>query len=192
MQKRGNRSKLPSRRECLELLKKHGQPQTVVAHTLVVEKAAVAISKKLRKTGEKVDLELVRVGALLHDVAKMQRTRGGELKPRRHHAEAGAKILKKEGVSKEIAKIVELHTLDAGKQPKSWEEKIVFYADKRVEWDGIVSLEDRFEALKKRYSEFPGAVQKIEKSLPFTEKIEKQIFSKIERRPEELEEIILE
>ena len=51
-----------------------------------------------------------------------------------------------------IAKIVESHGLkDAFPNPVTTEEKIVHYADKRVTFDKIVSLDERFDDLRERY-----------------------------------------
>ena len=55
-------------------------------------------------------------------------------------------------------------------QPKTIEEKIVFYADKRVKDNKIVSLEERFEDIKKRYN------LNLTRELEFVKKIEKEIL----------------
>jgi len=55
--------------------------------------------------------------------------------------------------------------------PKTWEEKVVFYADKRVKNEKIVSVDERFEYIKKRYNK-----DDVEKELNFTKELEKELL----------------
>ena len=48
----------------------------------------------------------------------------------------------------------------------SWEEKLLYYADKRVRHDQLVSLQDRLNDLKKRYGGFESEEAKQWKSFP--------------------------
>ncbi|MFA4855017.1 MAG: HDIG domain-containing metalloprotein [archaeon] len=65
-----------------------------------------------------------------------------------------------------------------------WEEKIVYYADKRVNHDKIVSLDERFDYLLKRYGIEKGIRRTFLHCKPLVEKLEKEIFSKIDAGPE--------
>src|SRR3989338_8121322 len=71
-----------------------------------------------------------------------------------------------------ITKGIKLNKLQQKKQPKTWEEKIVFYADKRVMGNNIVSLKKRFGALEKRYD------VDLSKEFAFTKKIEKELLGR--------------
>jgi len=51
---------------------------------------------------------------------------------------------------KKLANLVRKHDFWRIDHLKDWEEKILYYADKRVEADKIVSLEKRFEEGRKR------------------------------------------
>ena len=62
----------------------------------------------------------------------------------------------------------------------TWEEKIVFYADKRVVDDKIVSLEERLKYIKNRYAHINEKLMdkysEIEKKILI---LENEIFSEI-------------
>ena len=89
------------------------------------------------------------------------------------HIAEGAKLINSLGFP-EVAEVIRKHSLnkieDPARQPKTYEEKIVFYADKMVKGNKIVSLEERFADLKKRYN------TDLKKEFEFTKKIEKEIF----------------
>lgn len=98
------------------------------------------IAERLHSNGKDVDLDLVRSGALLHDVG---RGKTHEI----NHGVVGADIARGLGLSESIIKIIERHigggipadeAEDLGLPPRSYmpvsiEEKIVSYADKLVE-----------------------------------------------------------
>ncbi len=190
MQEAKQPGKAPNERECLALLAKYGAQPTVVAHSKVVARAAKAIAQALAKRGAEISVELVFAAALLHDIAKLEKDGKGGWKPQHDHARKGAQILRKEGLP-EIALIAERHVAEPGdSMPQTWEDKVVFYCDKRVEWDKLVSIEERFAALKRRYGHIAGAVERLDAVLPLVKKVEKTLFEKIGRKPEELEEMM--
>ncbi len=73
----------------------------------------------------------------------------------------------------EISEAIRKHSLykldEKEIRPETTEEKIVFYADKRVVDDRITSLEERFEDLTKRYK------KNFTKELEFSKKIEEEL-----------------
>jgi len=162
------------------LWNKYSMPDNIRKHSEVVAKVALWLGRKLAEKGEKIDLELVECGALLHDIAKNESIRTGV-----RHGPRGKEILLAEGESKELAEIVEKHALGRILDPidglKTWEEKLVYYADKRVTHDKIVSLRERYDYLKKRY---PQGTKDIEASEPLVFGLEKEIFDKIGEAPE--------
>lgn len=157
------------KKEALSLLKKYKVSDKVLRHSLVVNKFAVSLTKDLIKKGKKVDLELVDVSSLLHDIGRLISD-----KTKKHHSIEGYNIMIKEGHPK-IAEIVKKHglpwieknTLD------TIEEKIVWYSDKRVNEDKVVSLNKRLELLETRY---PGVTEFIEKIRNKIEKIEEELL----------------
>ncbi|MEM2102214.1 MAG: TIGR00295 family protein [Candidatus Bathyarchaeia archaeon] len=132
----------------LRFLKKSGCSRTVVQHCKNVSKLAVKIAKILQKKGYVVDLKLVEVGALLHDIGR-SKTHSV------HHAIAGAEIAKSFALPDPIVRIIERHvgagipeaeakTLgwpEKSYMPETLEEKIVTYADKLIEGTKRVDIE---------------------------------------------------
>jgi molybdenum cofactor cytidylyltransferase len=91
--------------------------------------------------GSKVDLDLVRAGAVLHDLAKGQRD----------HAGAGGRLLLEMGFGK-TGKVVAAHSdLPDGLTGSSLEAKIVFLADKFVSGENLVSIEQRYAQALERF-----------------------------------------
>ena len=158
-----NNIKIPSREECLDILNKNKTPSNVIEHCKTVCDFAEEVADKLIKKGIKVNKELVAAAALLHDIER----------EKENHVIAGAKLLKSMGFS-EVCHVVKKHTLYAieepGNQLKTVDEKIVFYADKRTKGNKIVSLEERFEDLRKRYK------KDFSDEFEFTKKIEEELL----------------
>ena len=61
---------VPSERMALNLLRKTGCSRKVVEHCVRVSQFAVQIAKSCRKKGIDVNVEMVRIGALLHDIGR--------------------------------------------------------------------------------------------------------------------------
>jgi len=155
-----------TRKEALKLLEKYEVDGRILRHSLAVNKFAVFLAERLRKKGLDVDVYLVDMGSLLHDIRK---THNGKVV--KNHDEAGGKLLMKEGYPV-IAKIVEKHGLPGIDFLQTWEEKIVFYADKRLDEDKVVSLDERYKELEKRY---PKSVDSIRSSVFKVKKLETEI-----------------
>lgn len=154
---------IPSKEQCLQILKNNKTPSNVIEHCKAVARIAGEIAGKLIKKGRKVNKELVVAGALLHDIERHKD----------NHVARGAELVKKLGYP-EVAKVVLKHTLYKVEirenQPHTFEEKIVFYADKRVKNDKVVSLEERYDDIKERYNIDLGW------EMEFTKKIGKELL----------------
>lgn len=137
--------KIPSREECLKILKDNDVPENVVRHSLKVAELALEIAENLKPKGINADMQLLEAAALLHD---LMRGRKGN-----NHAIEGAKVIAELGYEK-VAETVISHGLYnfPDIKPETIEQKILFYADKRIIEDRVVSIKDRFEDFKKRYS----------------------------------------
>ncbi|MFH1239687.1 MAG: HDIG domain-containing metalloprotein [Candidatus Diapherotrites archaeon] len=172
---------------CLALLEKHGVPQNIMDHSLKVNEVAMYLSRKLQESGTHVNLGLVNDASLLHDIDK-HRT----LNDNSNHGTISEQILLEEGISAEIAACVRKHHLNTILNEKPFdtiEEKIVYYSDKRVMHDKIVSLDERFQYLKKRYGNINEKVlQTIIQAEPKVKELEDEIFKnlKISRELDEL------
>ena len=156
---------IPKKDECLSILKENNVPDNIIAHQKAVCDFSMKVAEILEKRGININRDLIVAGALLHDVKK--------LSPSDHIAE-GYEFVKSLGYN-EVALIIKKHGLqhvgNEEYEPKTWEEKIVFYADKRVKNDTVVSLEQRFEYVKKRYSHYD-----VDKEMDFTKNIEKELL----------------
>lgn len=167
---------LPDREFALDLLKILKIPLSVRRHSEKVADKAIEIAQKIKKV--KVDMNLIEIGALLHDIGRTK-THGFK------HALIGGKILKQRGLSVKLARICETHILggldkeDAKKVglperdylPSTLEEKIICLADKHMAGTREVSIQERFNRWFRKY----GKTKLLEKSKNRIEKIQKEI-----------------
>ena len=72
------------------------------------------------------------------------------------------------------------------------EEEIVNYADKRVQHDCIVSLEERFNDLMERYGKGEKPSEQMEQLRKATFQIENKIFSVLGIGPSDLQDVPFE
>lgn len=156
---------IPTKEECLRILKEQNVPDNIIAHSKAVCDFAMKICDLLEKRGINVNRDLVTAGSLLHDVKKINAE---------DHVFGGFEYIKSLGFT-EVALIIKRHGLqhvnDDEFIPQTWEEKIVFYADKRVKDNKVVSVDERFEHIKKRYNR-----DDVEKEYNFAKKMERELF----------------
>jgi uncharacterized protein len=138
--------KIPDIAECEKLMAKYSMLPNIMEHSLQVMRVSLAITDHL-KDGVVVNRDMVIAAALLHDITKTR-----SIKTKEKHAASGGKLLRDLGFQ-EIAKIVEEHvSIQNLNLERIIEEKeIVYYADKRVMHDKIVTLEERMHDLMQRY-----------------------------------------
>ncbi|MFX1312302.1 MAG: HDIG domain-containing metalloprotein [Promethearchaeota archaeon] len=169
---------LPDREFALNLLKSLKIQHSVRRHSEKVAEKALEIAKKITKV--EVDINLIEIGALLHDIGRTQ-THGFK------HALIGGKILRERGFPDKLAKICERHILggldkaDAKKYglpekdflPVTLEEKIICLADKHMAGSREVTIDERFN---KWFQKF-GKSKTLLKSKKRIETIQKEIES---------------
>jgi len=143
------------------LYEKYQPSEKIVLHMQKVAELSAQIAEKLLKRGEIVNLELLKQGALLHDLVKYIEWPNQESDPliwqelrQKHfgqkHSVLMANLLRKYHYP-DLANLVGDHdSWDFGKW-RTWEEKILRYADAHVEGDKIVSLEQRIVNAKPKY-----------------------------------------
>lgn len=167
---------LPDREFALNLLKRLKIQLSVRRHSEKVAEKAIEIANKIKKAD--VNLRLIEIGALLHDIGRTK-THGFK------HALIGGKILRQMGFSDGLARICETHILggldkeDAKKVglperdylPITLEEKIICLADKHMAGTREVSIQDRFNRWFQKY----GRSKILLKSKKRIEKIQKEI-----------------
>jgi hypothetical protein len=157
--------RIPTSAECARLLEENQTPANVIAHCEGVRDFALSLAKRLSEKGVEVNLPLVSSAAHLHDIEK--------LKP--NHVMAGHDLIRSRGYP-EVAVAMKTHGLenlhDPSFYPRTIEEKIIFYADKRVKDTTIVSMDQRFSYIRKKYNS-PA----IEHEFTFAKKIEDELFA---------------
>jgi len=159
---------MPSPERCLELLRESGCSDSVIRHCKAVRDVAVKIAKKAD-----ANVELVEVGALLHDIGR-SRTHGI------FHAMEGANIAKGLGLPQSIVYIIERHigaglSSDEAKKlglpskeyvPQTLEEKIVCHADNLIDNCRRQHIENEVKrALQEGHKEYAGRLVKLHNEL---------------------------
>ncbi|MEH0021863.1 MAG: DVU_1551 family NTP transferase [Desulfobacter sp.] len=160
---------IPDREECLSIINHELDGDTDIrAHLFLVEKTAMALCRALVRFLPGLDPDLVRAGALLHDIKRRQT----------HHALAGKRFLAGLGFPG-VADIVGSHmTLDAP-EPDPGEREIVFFADKLCR-NHILDL-DYPTVFRQKALDFPHAGQRIMQRLETAQYIHARIESIIGR-----------
>jgi len=162
--------KIPSEEEAISLLRKVGCQPNVVNHCIAVMRVAAKIARKIRTRGLNVNIHLVRVGALLHDIGR-SKTHSV------NHAVVGGRIARSLSLPDPIISIIEKHvgggiTPEEAERlgwpkgdymPRTIEEKIVTYADKLVEGSREVSLKRTLDKLKKELGANHPALDRIKR-----------------------------
>ena len=174
---------VPSTEECFEFMKKYEMLDNIKAHSIMVERVAHLIAGGLREAGEDISLELTAAGALMHDIAKTPC-----LDTEADHAAVGRMICLENHLD-EIADIVGEHIRLKRYEPDEVvsEKEIVYYADKRVNHDVVVSLQERLRYLLLRYGRGrEHIIPLIRKNFDLSKEVEKKLFAKLLFGPEEL------
>lgn len=156
------------REEMQYLYHKCKTSERTVCHMEAVARFTGVLERKMKYSDHRWNL--LRKAALVHDICRAER----------EHAKAGADVLRKEGYW-EIAKLVERHhssedTLNEKRGGMSVlsEEDLLFYADKRVYENQIVSLDDRFRGSMQK-CKTPEAKEKHQRLYEKAKNIEKRI-----------------
>jgi uncharacterized protein len=160
--------KLPSSQTALSLLSESGCSNRVIAHCKAVSALAVKFAEACEKKGLDVDVNLVEVGALLHDIGR-SKTHGV------NHVIVGVEIAKSLNLPESIVSIIECHvgggiTADEAKElgwpvkdyfPTTLEEKLVTYADKLIEGLRVVPIEKTVEKFSRELGANHPAIDRI-------------------------------
>jgi len=145
-----NNGQIPSMEKCYDLMARYAMLPNIAAHSILVMGVALAITDNV-KSGVEVNRDLVIAASLLHDITKTR-----SLKTKEWHALTGGQLLRELGFAP-VAEIVEQHVQigDIYLQGALEEREIVYYADKRVMHDRIVTIEERLQDLVDRYGITP-------------------------------------
>lgn len=147
-----------------ELLQKEHTPENVISHCEAVYRKAMKIASNF----DNVDTDLIRKGALLHDIG---RSKTHDIT----HAIVGVEIAKKYGYDQKVLNIIERHigagiTEDESKKlglpeksyiPQTLEEKIVAHADNLVSGSEEVDIEYVIKKWKRRIDDPDDNIERL-------------------------------
>ncbi|MDR2770967.1 MAG: TIGR03960 family B12-binding radical SAM protein [Clostridiales Family XIII bacterium] len=161
---------IPTKEDCLSLLKDFGTPEHVIRHCLTVSEVARRIGAALAEAGFALDLDLIAAAGLLHDIARTEA----------QHARVGAELLRKQGYAR-IADIVSRHmehsfpeTLEA-----VTELDAVCLGDRVIRENVCVGFELRMADVLARFSHDARAVagikERMERSRAFIRRLEARL-----------------
>jgi HD superfamily phosphodiesterase len=188
---------IPSIPQCLALMDQYGMLDNIRAHSLTVARAAEAIltglteTKAATKGGKTIvpDPDLVIAGALLHDIAKTICLEQDCL-----HADKGGDIciaLGYPAIGEIVREHVRLNDFSTERYAQGifHAKEIVYYADKRVRHDHIVSLDERLAYILERYgNNNQERHQRIEDNFQRCRTLEHYLFIHIHFAPDTLAE----
>jgi len=156
-------------------------------HSIVVARVAEIITNGLIAAGHDLSIEKVIAGALLHDIGKTACLDNDD-----DHAAKGLEICLAHNLEA-IADIIAEHVILKNFTPENGltEKEIVYYADKRVNHDQVVSLEERLTYIIKRYgmnNDF--RYRSIKKNYARCQDLEKKMFSFLPFGPPDLPDLL--
>lgn len=152
-------------------------PPHIVAHSEQVARIAVFLAARCANRGLPVDPAIVEASALLHDITKAR-----AIETREDHAATGGELLAELGhprIGAIVAQHVHLEDYDGPVD----EAALVNYADKRVNHDAVVTLDERFDYLFAQYGKFPAAIEMLTHLREVTRGLEKRIFDLLGEDP---------
>jgi len=154
----------------LMLLKEVGCKRNVIRHAIVVHGLAYYMGSRLYAKGRRIDLDLLQIGALLHDIG---RSKTHTVK----HGYVGAQILREKGMGERLALIIERHVgggidreeaAELGLPPRNYipvslEEKIVCYADKLVASKELISFRETLREFRRKLGSEHHSIARLER-----------------------------
>ncbi len=139
---------VPGDRECFQIWRKHSMPPHIRKHSLKVARIATALADIARQRNWDIHVQEVRASALLHDLGKTY-----TITHQGNHSQLGASQVLELTGNPAIAQGVIHHVHWPGDLDprRHFLPLAVFYADKRVKHDRIVTLRQRYEDVIDRY-----------------------------------------
>ena len=170
---------IPSEEKAKALWDKYELPEPKRRHVTLVAKVAEFLADRI---GVPVNKPLLQAAALLHDIDKNATKLPGE-----KHPDAAVRILREEGMG-EVADLVSKHSLhsifDPALVPKTWEEKLLYLADKMVKYE-VITVDERFKLWRDEH--LPREAQKVlDRAYPKAKELEAEILTLAQLKPEEI------
>lgn len=181
------RRPLPGYAQATAWLIENNTPYNILTHIRLVAAIAYELAVWLGQAGVKVDPLLTQRGAMLHDLCKidsilLKKERGS----RGDHARMARDFLLAHN-QPELAEIADRHMPASGpgdpRAPRTWEQKLVHFADKLAEGERVVTPQERIQALIARYPEYQ---EDLQSSQPFLLQIQDEICQHLKLTPAEM------
>jgi putative nucleotidyltransferase with HDIG domain len=186
---------LPDIANCFRLMEEYAMLPNIRRHSIMVARVALLILDGLSQNRTiqpfLPDRPLVAAGALLHDIAKT---------PCLHndgdHARVGGEICDRLGFP-EIARIVEEHVLlrnhddERRRRGEFSARELIYYADKRVRHEEVVSLDERLDYIVERYGGGEAEIERrIRENFVRCVQLEYFLFSFLPFSPADLAQLV--
>lgn len=144
------RRDIPTVQECEAFWRRFDVGENVIAHSKVVAELARLLAVHLHRVGCSFNIPLIIAAGLLHDL----------MKGTPDHARAGAKVLRESGYPG-VAAIVASH-MDIGLMRLSPSESdLIYLADKCVDGNRVVRLDDRFDKALAKFAGKPEILKAV-------------------------------
>lgn len=182
-----NQAGTPDVKECLGLMRQYHMLPNIKDHSIVVARVAEVITEGLIAAGHYLSMETVIAGALLHDIGKTACLDNND-----DHAAKGFEICLAHNLNS-IADIIAEHVILKTYTPENdfAEKEIVYYADKRVNHDQVVSLKERLEYILERYGKNNETrCLAIKKNYALCQDLEKRMFSFLPFEPADISDVL--
>lgn len=179
---------IPTEIQAKNLWERYALPDDKRTHVGLVAKVALFFAREVQKTDQAIiiDEPLLRAAALLHDIDKAVPRLEGEL-----HPDTAVRILRQENMN-EVADVVVTHPLhailDPAICPKTWEEKLLYLADKTVKFE-VITVDRRFALWNAE--KLPVEAQRIlDESYPKVKQLENEILRIIGIEPDDIAKLV--
>ena len=179
---------IPDVSECLDFMLQYHMLPNIKDHSIVVARVAEIITEGLIEAGHDLSLKIVIAGALLHDIGKTACLGNDD-----DHAVKGFEICLEHNLHA-IADIIAEHVILKTYAPENGftEKEIVYYADKRVNHDQVVSLEERLDYILDRYGMNNEArCQAIRRNYARCQDLETRMFDFLRFEPADIADLIM-
>ena len=179
---------IPNVDECLGLMRQYHMLSNIKDHSIVVAQVAEVITNGLITAGHELSMDMVIAGALLHDIGKTACLGNDD-----DHAAKGFEICLAHDLNS-IADIIAEHVIlkNYSAEKNFAEKEIVYYADKRVNHDQVVSLDERLEYILERYGlNNEIRCRAIKKNYDRCRDLEKRMFAFLAFEPDNISELVV-
>jgi putative nucleotidyltransferase with HDIG domain len=168
---------LPTPAECEAMLSlRFSYDPAIIRHSRAVAELAETLAGLLGRCGQSLNMDLIRAGGMLHDIAK------GEP----NHPDKGAALLRGLGFP-DVADLIEAHMnltwiTDQDISPR----ELIYLADKLVLNEYVVPLSKKFERSAERFRHDPAAMAALHERRRTAESIKQAVEAIIGRRLEDI------